>query len=582
LSVKNKTLIFITMVLVLFLIATLSIFSFEKQREIKITQDSYKKEIKNLFDKTIIKYKSFYENKTFLNNLPLDIKEAIKTRDKEKLYSLSLLEYKIFLKENPYLKIMNFRLADGSVLLNMKYPKKKSLSDNKKLFNRAYVKGRYFAGYDKINGEVIYNIIQPIMDGSNYIGAIELGIDPRYILKDLNYYANIEGVLLYEKGIKFVLVDKTLKDISIFYGLKENDNTLKINFEIKDYKNNTVAKFEFFKDIANSVNSFENNKLNIMLSLLALVILTLIIINMGFNKGIKNLENSYSDASQYNQMIEKHLMVVNTDIDGIVLGVSDRFCEISGYKKEELIGKSHEVFKDPNVPINIYDKIFENLNSDGYWSGELKNKMKNGNIYWVDATIQSVVEDNKPITFHSIMHDITDKKVNEGLLIVDGLTSIYNRRHFNEIFPRMTRAIHRSVGCLNFIILDVDNFKLYNDTYGHTKGDIALISIAKALKDSLNRAEDFCFRLGGEEFGVLYKTTNKDEAYLFAQKLRKNIQQLNIEHKANAEHKVLTASFGLVSIVSGNIIDEKDIYKLADEHLYRAKDEGRNKVVYKL
>lgn len=581
-SVKNKTLIFITMVLVLFLIATLSIFSFEKQREIKITQDSYKKEIKNLFDKTIIKYKSFYENKTFLNNLPLDIKEAIKTRDKEKLYSLSLLEYKIFLKENPYLKIMNFRLADGSVLLNMKYPKKKSLSDNKKLFNRAYVKGRYFAGYDKINGEVIYNIIQPIMDGSNYIGAIELGIDPRYILKDLNYYANIEGVLLYEKGIKFVLVDKTLKDISIFYGLKENDNTLKINFEIKDYKNNTVAKFEFFKDIANSVNSFENNKLNIMLSLLALVILTLIIINMGFNKGIKNLENSYSDASQYNQMIEKHLMVVNTDIDGIVLGVSDRFCEISGYKKEELIGKSHEVFKDPNVPINIYDKIFENLNSDGYWSGELKNKMKNGNIYWVDATIQSVVEDNKPITFHSIMHDITDKKVNEGLLIVDGLTSIYNRRHFNEIFPRMTRAIHRSVGCLNFIILDVDNFKLYNDTYGHTKGDIALISIAKALKDSLNRAEDFCFRLGGEEFGVLYKTTNKDEAYLFAQKLRKNIQQLNIEHKANAEHKVLTASFGLVSIVSGNIIDEKDIYKLADEHLYRAKDEGRNKVVYKL
>jgi diguanylate cyclase (GGDEF)-like protein len=145
----------------------------------------------------------------------------------------------------------------------------------------------------------------------------------------------------------------------------------------------------------------------------------------------------------------------------------------------------------------------------------------------------------------------------------------------------MIQQIKRDGGYLSLIILDVDNFKLYNDFYGHQAGDKALIAVAGALRDSLNRGHDYCFRLGGEEFGVVFKSANEDDAYLFAQKLRKAISDLEIEHLHNESFGILTASFGLVTLKSDCLTTEEDIYKKADEHLYLAKRSGRNKVVSK-
>jgi len=143
----------------------------------------------------------------------------------------------------------------------------------------------------------------------------------------------------------------------------------------------------------------------------------------------------------------------------------------------------------------------------------------------------------------------------------------------------MVHNIKRNGGCVNFIILDIDDFKKYNELYGIKKADEALVKISAKLKESLRRPDDYCFRLGGDEFALLYRSKSEDEGYLYAQVLKKNIEMLAIKHKENRKYKVLTVSLGIVSRDKDRINTEDEIYMLAYEHLQRAKDDGRNKVI---
>jgi diguanylate cyclase (GGDEF) domain len=127
--------------------------------------------------------------------------------------------------------------------------------------------------------------------------------------------------------------------------------------------------------------------------------------------------------------------------------------------------------------------------------------------------------------------------------------------------------------------MDVDHFKQYNDTYGHQMGDDALAKIGRTLKNSLQRADDYCFRLGGEEFGVVFKTDSKQKAFTFAESIRKNIENLKIEHKGNSASPFVTVSMGLVCKNANEIESADKIYKEADDLLYRAKSQGRNQTV---
>ncbi len=167
----------------------------------------------------------------------------------------------------------------------------------------------------------------------------------------------------------------------------------------------------------------------------------------------------------------------------------------------------------------------------------------------------------------------------EDLSITDELTLLYNRRYFNEIFPKLINSAKRENQNICFTMLDIDFFKQYNDTYGHATGDEALKNIAKAMKESLNRADDYCFRLGGEEFGVLFKGLSAKEAKELVESMRKNIENLHIAHKQNSASKYLTASFGLVVKNANSVEDLEELYREADELLYEAKRAGRNRVI---
>jgi polar amino acid transport system substrate-binding protein len=166
----------------------------------------------------------------------------------------------------------------------------------------------------------------------------------------------------------------------------------------------------------------------------------------------------------------------------------------------------------------------------------------------------------------------------QRISITDGLTSIFNRRHFDEIFPKIINSAKRKSELLCFLLLDIDHFKLYNDNYGHQGGDDVLIAFANCLKTSLKRADDLAFRVGGEEFGIVFKSETKQKALEFANKVRQNIEELQIKHEYNCASKYVTASSGLVCKNAKEINNMDEIYKQADELLYKAKASGRNKV----
>ena len=169
-------------------------------------------------------------------------------------------------------------------------------------------------------------------------------------------------------------------------------------------------------------------------------------------------------------------------------------------------------------------------------------------------------------------------KIIEELTIKDSMTSLYNRRHFDIEFEKQINIQKRAKENLIFIILDVDFFKLYNDTYGHHAGDNALISVAKTLKLSLQRASDMAFRLGGEEFGTLCSNMDEYKTLKLANKIRQNIEDLKIEHSKNKVSSYVTISLGIIVIEPNCDCTVDALYKAADSALYEAKNSGRNSV----
>jgi len=165
----------------------------------------------------------------------------------------------------------------------------------------------------------------------------------------------------------------------------------------------------------------------------------------------------------------------------------------------------------------------------------------------------------------------------KNISITDALTGIYNRRYFDLIMPNELSKARRDKKNFVFAMVDIDNFKKYNDTYGHDKGDEALMAVAKELGKDLRRASDYVFRLGGEEFGIILSGIDKEKTKLLLENIRKKIENLKIPHEKNPP-KVVTISIGICFVESKNSMSEKEIIKNADELLYRAKEDGRNMI----
>ena len=388
-----------------------------------------------------------------------------------------------------------------------------------------------------------------------YLGAT-YGIKYDSLTQTLDLHENLISENILEKKIKVTDIDQ---------------NVSLGNIDTKGTKLITIPIMEFEKSIGTIQLVFDEKFKDVDIMFLETVIS---LMGTYINKSQKDEE-----SLKYLKLIDKNVLISKTDLDGNITEVSEQLCILSQYTKEELIGKTHRVFRHKDMKKEVFTDLWRTIKKGTIWNGEIKNRKKDGTFYWIDSTISADCDINGNITgYTAIRVDITDKKKVEQIAITDGLTSLYNRRHFDNIFAQQIEINKRAKGLLAFVLIDIDHFKQYNDTYGHQEGDTTLKLVAKALKETLKRPDDYTFRLGGEEFGLVYHIENKDDALDIANQAKQNVENLNIEHTGNSASKFVTISSGIYIVKSSDNTTVDSIYKKSDEALYNSKQNGRNQV----
>ena len=174
------------------------------------------------------------------------------------------------------------------------------------------------------------------------------------------------------------------------------------------------------------------------------------------------------------------------------------------------------------------------------------------------------------------------QKTNEELrrlTIIDGLTGIANRRHFDQYLQKEWQRLAREQLPLSLILTDVDFFKKYNDFYGHQAGDVCLQQVAQTLTENVSRPADLVARYGGEEFTIVLPNTDINGAIHLAEVIRQAVQNLQIPHARSEISQYVSVSLGLVSLNPNLDTSPTHAIKQADLLLYQAKEQGRNRTV---
>jgi len=292
----------------------------------------------------------------------------------------------------------------------------------------------------------------------------------------------------------------------------------------------------------------------------------------------ERIQSQQKEMLDYIDTVDNYVIISKTNPEGYITYVSEAFCRISEFNKEDLIGQKHSVVRHPDMPEHIYKDLWDTISQGGVWEGEIKNRKKHGGFYWVRVKITPTFNRMGKITeFTAIRQDITSEKLIEQLSITDELTGLYNRRHFHQQFKLQLNSAIRDKSAFGFAIADVDNFKKYNDTYGHSEGDRCLKAVSKILKQTLSRPRDMVFRLGGEEFGLLFELEILEHGKSFGELLNDTIMGLGIPHTTNPPWNKVTISIGICICQPDLDSTEDMIYNLADQALYKAKENGRNR-----
>lgn len=299
------------------------------------------------------------------------------------------------------------------------------------------------------------------------------------------------------------------------------------------------------------------------------------------NKTLKSREEVQKKLRNYLKIVDANVITFSIDKKGFITEVSKAMCKVSGYTQDELVGKHFTVLIDTKSETLPFKEIWRYIRRVNGWSGEVQNVNKEGTTYWLKAYIHANFKSDEVVDYTIIAEDITDKKRVEYLSITDGLTQLYNRRYFNEKMQSEINRVKRSKSCLGFMMIDVDYFKMYNDTYGHLEGDVVLKEVANVLRHFTKRSTDFAFRLGGEEFGLLFECERVYSAEGYANKIKESIENLKIKHM-HSHTGYVTVSVGLVVKQYNEIKGSNELYKCADKGLYKAKQLGRNQVILDL
>ena len=293
----------------------------------------------------------------------------------------------------------------------------------------------------------------------------------------------------------------------------------------------------------------------------------------------KQAEEKLQLAAMVYQHSSQSIMV--TDANGQIIAVNPGFERITGYTAEEVLGKNPRVLSSGRHDHAFYQSMWHALNTTGRWQGELWNKRKNGQLYPAWITINAIFNEDGTIDrYVELCSDFTRKKEAEHLLWqqtnFDPLTGMPNRHLFLEHLAQEIGASRHSSLPVALIFLDIDHFKDVNDTLGHDMGDLMLQDLAQRLKTCV-REQDTVSHLGGDDFTIIIGSMeNLGNIEHITQDILKRISEPF--HLKN-ETVYVTASMG-VSIYPDDAADIDDLLKNAEQAMYAAKKDGRNRCNY--
>jgi diguanylate cyclase (GGDEF)-like protein/PAS domain S-box-containing protein len=304
------------------------------------------------------------------------------------------------------------------------------------------------------------------------------------------------------------------------------------------------------------------------------------------------LENSLAAREKAEANLQRLYVAIESGSTAVIIANSEHHIIyanpavqiLSGYSEQEILGAPIWRALGAQEQEKFFEHAMESIHSGHTWRGDVYCRRKDGGGYWVDASLSGVPDKQGVIiSFVAVVDDITEKRDLQQRLMelsyLDGLTGLFNRRQFDKQLDEEWRRCARRKLPLSLIMIDIDYFKLYNDTYGHLEGDECLKKVAKCIENALlRRAGDLVARYGGEEFVALLPDTDVDGACAVAETMRAVVESLNLLHQASPLLNHVTISLGVACIVPVHAGDPSLLVAAADRMLYHSKSTGRNRV----
>lgn len=398
-----------------------------------------------------------------------------------------------------------------------------------------------------------------------------------------------------KKEFRFEVTPIIFNPFTLYFGVPKGKNQellrildLRIK-ELKSDKNSYYYKrLNYWIGVGESSENELNKNVIKSIVFLLIVLFLVILISLYLKSKVKKVTSEILKRTDELEKVIKELNISEqaisgategiciTDISGNILKVNNSFCQLSGYEKEELLGKNPRILKSGKQDAQFYLEMWESIIKTGSWRGEIWDRKKNGEIYPKWLAIDTIVCKSDDTTYYlGISTDITklkntEEKVNQ-LAYYDDLTKLPNRRFFYEILERVVVRTKKHNKLAALLLLDLDRFKMINDTLGHSAGDIVLKITANRLKKSLKKSDTIA-RVGGDEFAIILEDVeNTQQIIIICQRIIEAISK-NIE--INNTSVLAGGSIGIVVIP----VDDTEVEGLvmkSDAAMFHAKELGK-------